>query len=202
MKRILTGILFFIFSQIGYAQSWIDLTQASINRRQADANEFKEIVTVLQEEIAARSGVLPKISSNFEGSSETNIYLILEKNITELPSALRAEVLRLPLPTREGFRLVAMAEKNAVVIVGKDVRGVMYGVGRLLRKAEITKGRVRFPADFRISTSPKYLVRGHQLGYRPKTNSYDAFTVAQYDQYIRELALFGANSIEILPPGT
>ncbi|MDF7820043.1 hypothetical protein P1X15_20650 [Runella sp. MFBS21] len=202
MKRILTGILFFIFSQIGYAQSWIDLTQASVNRRQADANEFKEIVTVLQEEIATRSGVLPKISSNFEGSSEASIYLILEKNITELPSALRAEVLRLPLPTREGFRLVASAEKNAVVVVGKDVRGVMYGVGRLLRKAEITKGRVRFPSDFRISTSPKYLVRGHQLGYRPKTNSYDAFTVAQYDQYIRELALFGANSIEILPPGT
>jgi len=79
MKRILTGILFFIFSQIGYAQSWIDLTQTSINRRQADANEFKEIVTVLQEEIANRSGILPKVSSNFEGSSGANIYLMLEK---------------------------------------------------------------------------------------------------------------------------
>ena len=41
-----------------------------------------------------------------------------------------------------------------------------------------------------------------QLGYRPKTNAYDAWTVAQYDRYIRDLALFGANSIEIMPPRT
>ena len=33
-------------------------------------------------------------------------------------------------------------------------------------------------------------------------NAYDAWSEAQFDQYIRELALFGANSIEILPPRT
>jgi len=58
------------------------------------------------------------------------------------------------------------------------------------------------PVSATISTTPVYSVRGHQLGYRPKTNSYDAFSVAQFDQYIRELALFGANSIEIVPPRT
>jgi hypothetical protein len=58
------------------------------------------------------------------------------------------------------------------------------------------------PADVDISESPRYAMRGHQLGYRPKTNAYDAWTEEIFDQYIRELALFGANSIEILPPRT
>jgi hypothetical protein len=53
-----------------------------------------------------------------------------------------------------------------------------------------------------ISSTPAYPIRGHQLGYRPKTNAYDAWSVAQYDSYIRDLAMFGANSIEIMPPRT
>ena len=31
-------------------------------------------------------------------------------------------------------------------------------------------------------------------------NAYDAFTVDMYDQYIRDLAIFGTNSIELIPP--
>ena len=58
------------------------------------------------------------------------------------------------------------------------------------------------PAKLEIVTAPKFPLRGDQLGYRPKVNAYDAWTEAQFDQYIRELALFGANSIEILPPRT
>jgi hypothetical protein len=41
---------------------------------------------------------------------------------------------------------------------------------------------------------------GHQLGYRPKANSYDGFTLEMWDRYIRELALFGTNTIELIPP--
>jgi hypothetical protein len=48
--------------------------------------------------------------------------------------------------------------------------------------------------------SPKYALRGHQLGYRPKTNAYDAWDVPVWDQYIRDLALFGTNAIELIPP--
>ena len=43
-------------------------------------------------------------------------------------------------------------------------------------------------------------LRGHQLGYRPKTNAYDAWDVALWEQYIRDLAIFGANAIELIPP--
>jgi hypothetical protein len=50
------------------------------------------------------------------------------------------------------------------------------------------------------ATAPRLKLRGHQLGYRPKVNAYDAFTVDMYDQYIRDLAIFGTNSIELIPP--
>ena len=33
-------------------------------------------------------------------------------------------------------------------------------------------------------TSPEYSIRGHQLGYRATANSYDAWSVEQYERYI------------------
>ena len=56
------------------------------------------------------------------------------------------------------------------------------------------------PAGLSIATAPKFPLRGHQLGYRPKTNSYDAWSVPMWDQYIRDLAVFGTNAIELMPP--
>ena len=43
-------------------------------------------------------------------------------------------------------------------------------------------------------------LRGHQLGYRDKTNAYDGWDLPQWEQYIRELAIFGTNAIELIPP--
>src|SRR2546426_11667821 len=45
-----------------------------------------------------------------------------------------------------------------------------------------------------------FRLRGHQLGYRPKTNSYDAWDVTRWEQYIRDLIVFGCNAIELIPP--
>ena len=39
-----------------------------------------------------------------------------------------------------------------------------------------------------------------ELGYRPKTNSYDGWTLAIWEQYIRDLAVFGCNAVELIPP--
>lgn len=52
----------------------------------------------------------------------------------------------------------------------------------------------------RIVAGSVALFRGHQLGYRPKTNSYDGWDLQQWEQYIRDLAVFGANSVELIPP--
>ena len=67
--------------------------------------------------------------------------------------------------------------------------------------ARRVRGSAARPARRRsTSTStPAYAIRGHQLGYRQHSNTYDAWDEARYDRYIRDLALFGANSIENIP---
>ena len=87
-----------------------------------------------------------------------------------------------------------------VAVVGNDARGVLFGVGRLLRELHMRAGRVSLTDGSSVASAPKYPLRGHQLGYRPKTNSYDAWDLAQWERYIRELAVFGTNAIELIPP--
>jgi hypothetical protein len=98
----------------------------------------------------------------------------------------------------EGYTIRASA--SGVTISGNDARGVLFGVGRLLRALDMRPGAVTLTDDFHITTAPKYPLRGHQLGYRPKTNSYDGWSVPVWDQYIRDLTIFGTNAIELIPP--
>ncbi|WZO97823.1 hypothetical protein EP7_004875 [Isosphaeraceae bacterium EP7] len=102
----------------------------------------------------------------------------------------------------EGYRVWVAGKAPVVWVEGRDERGVLFGVGRLLRELRMSPGRVDLPADFRIASAPKDSIRGHQLGYRPKTNSYDGWDLDQWERYIRDLAVFGTNAVELLPPET
>ena len=102
----------------------------------------------------------------------------------------------------EGYRLCTKrgASSPGVFVIGDDERGVLFGVGRLLRELHMQRGSVTLADEFDITTAPKYPLRGHQLGYRPKTHSYDAWDLPTWEQYIRDLAVFGCNAIELIPP--
>jgi hypothetical protein len=102
----------------------------------------------------------------------------------------------------EGYRLRSKIDQGhpVVLIAGNDSRGVLYGIGRLLRELRMSAGVLALPENLDIASAPKYALRGHQLGYRPKTNSYDAWDVATWEQYLCDLAVFGCNAIELLPP--
>jgi hypothetical protein len=106
------------------------------------------------------------------------------------------------VPGREGYRIRMRTDgaAPAVFVLGSDARGVLFGVGRLLRSLRIHRRSIGLPADLNVSTEPHTPLRGHQLGYRPKTNSYDGWTLGMWEQYIRDLAVFGANAIELIPP--
>ena len=101
----------------------------------------------------------------------------------------------------EGYALTLEQTKESSVIwvIGADVKGVLFGIGKLLRIAGMRKGSIELPSNLDIISSPEYSLRGHQLGYRNTANSWDAWTVDQFERYIRELALFGSNSIEGIP---
>jgi hypothetical protein len=102
----------------------------------------------------------------------------------------------------EGYRLRSFDNGGApgVEITGNDERGVLFGVGGLLRALEMRRDSVTLTGALDIQTAPRYGLRGHQLGYRPKTNSYDGWKVPMWESYIRDLAVFGANAIELIPP--
>lgn len=102
----------------------------------------------------------------------------------------------------EGYQLRSFDNAGApgVEIKGNDERGVLFGAGGLLRALEMRRDSVTLPGKLDIQTAPKYALRGHQLGYRPKTNSYDGWSVPMWESYIRDLAVFGANAIELIPP--
>ena len=54
--------------------------------------------------------------------------------------------------------------------------------------------------NLRIATAPQYPLRGQQLGYRPKCNSYDASGPPGVGAIHCDLAVFGCNAIELIPP--
>jgi len=51
-----------------------------------------------------------------------------------------------------------------------------------------------------LNSAPKVALRGHQMGYRPKVNTYDGWTLPLWEQYFRDLIVFGTNAIEMMPP--
>lgn len=203
MKPIFRFVFFILLLSIqsfwAIANQRLALHEATIVLYKIPSQDLRRTAVVLQEEISKRSALQLKTSTTLSSKSTPQIVLLLEKTIGTLPNHYQALLKGISLK-QEGYAVVA--EKESVLIVGKDARGLLYGVGKFLRKATMQPKQLQVPSDLHIVTSPQAKVRGHQLGYRAKTNSYDAFTVAQYDQYIRDLALFGANSIEILPPRT
>jgi hypothetical protein len=104
------------------------------------------------------------------------------------------------IPPAEGYRIEVQPSRRAVFVIGNDERGVLFGVGRLLREMQMVRGKVGIASNLDVASAPKFPLRGHQLGYRPKTNSYDGWTPALWEQYIRDLAVFGTNAIELIPP--
>lgn len=105
-------------------------------------------------------------------------------------------------PAAEGYRIwtTMTAAGPTVFIAGTDARGVLFGVGRLLRALHMGRGQVLLDDGWQVASAPAIALRGHQLGYRPKTNSYDGWTLPMWEQYIRDLVVFGTNAVELIPP--
>ena len=105
-------------------------------------------------------------------------------------------------PGPEGFTLTTSHENERPIatVKGFDDRGVIFGAGYLLRQFRMGRQILELAPDLDLQSKPKTLIRGHQLGYRPKSNTYDAWNVPEWEQYIRDLAVFGTNTIELIPP--
>jgi len=145
------------------------------------SNEPGKAVQVLVEEVAKRSRITLPAGEAVEGRPS----IIIERG-SGGPA--------------EGYRINTAA--SSVTVTGNDARGVLFGVGRLLRLLELRRDSIKIGGDTSITSAPETQIRGHQLGYRPKPNTYDGWTLPMWEQYIRDLAIFGTNTIELLPPRT
>jgi hypothetical protein len=140
--------------------------------------------TVLAEEVAKRTGLAWAVVTERPATG-----MVIEL-------ALQPAGSKPPLPAEE-FEIAL--NDSGLRITGADPRGVLYGAGWLLRQAEWSPGAFQWKSPAATRSWPAEAIRGHQLGYRSRANSYDAWDAAQYEQYIRELAIFGANCIENIP---
>ena len=190
-------------SQSAAAEKMLDFSDCVIVTPPKLGKVEQKAVVVLQEEIQKRTGIqLPK-TNRWPSANQPVIAVGLQSQTRQFVSPFLADLKNITIPGKEGFSLVVKSKPHrAVIIIGADPRGVLYGIGRLLRKMHLTQQSILVPDGLNITTAPKYPLRGHQLGYRPKTNSYDAWSAGQFARYIQELALFGTNAIEIIPPRT
>jgi hypothetical protein len=156
----------------------LDLHNASI---QADPNltaHEKKAVQMLIEEVEHRTAL------NWPQAPGTGPIIKIHHATNKTPA--------------EGFHLTVHGE--TVDIQGNDERGTLFGVGRFLRALRWDHFQASIDDNLDITTSPKYALRGHQIGYRPKVNTYDAWTPAIFEQYLRDMVIFGTNAVELIPP--
>ena len=183
----------------GAAEPMVDLSSAVIISVGDAPGPERKAVQMLAEEVAKRTRLRWAHETSWPKSDAA---VIVVGNAMSLQSFAKSHGTQIaPRNAREGYRIwIDRAPRPVVWVAGDDSRGVLFGVGRLLRTLRMEPRRISLPANFRADTAPQTALRGHQLGYRPKCNSYDGWTVAMWEQYIRDLAVFGCNAIELIPP--
>jgi hypothetical protein len=135
--------------------------------------------TVLAEELERRSGLRLKTATTRPTQGE-----IITLSINPA------------LPT-DAYQITTTT--NTLQISGASQRALLYGIGHLLRHLHWAPNTLELQKNINLTSAPKLPIRGHQLGYRHTNNTWDAWTVPQFETYIRELALFGMNAVEGIP---
>ena len=144
--------------------------------------DLQKAATTLSQEIHERTGLSWPVTSAAAAMDIASVRLSVDPSV----------------PGPEGYRIRTSGRR--IEIAGSDNRGALFGVGRFLRAVDWAPARVSLAEPLNLEAKPVTQLRGHQLGYRPKTNSYDGFTVAMWEHYIRDLALWGNNAVELIPP--
>jgi hypothetical protein len=195
--------------------SLLDLARATVVTPATLSVQERTAVRVLVEEVAKRTNVRLPVAAEWPkptaaviavgplATSSTSSTFSTSSSSSWAAEGLRGAPAPKGTPGREGYLVSVNASGRGVptvLVLGVDARGVLFGVGRLLRELRMGPGFLRVPITLSVVSTPQVALRGHQLGYRPKTNAYDAWDVPMWEQYIRDLAVFGSNAIELIPP--
>jgi hypothetical protein len=181
----------------------VDLSQAVVVHPKEMSKPEQNAVTMLIEEVEKRAQIRWPTATTWPTNNQPVIVLGTAAHWSTVAGPYASEpALDAAANLTDGFQVRVRSSNStlAVIITGHDSRGILYGAGHLLRQLRLRPGSAGLPDRCEIATAPKYPLRGHQLGYRPKTHSYDAWNLAIWEQYYRDLIVFGANAVELIPP--
>ena len=173
---ILPAILWMLILQPASAQQ-ADFSHAVIFSPQQNNAQLQQAMLVLQQVIEEHSNIRLPFAPNINTKSNRLIVVCISKQEAVFPKAFNTSLNKLSSTGKDGYKITFLKDEQTIVVAGFDERGALYGVGYLLRKMEMRKGQILVPENLNISSTPAYPIRGHQLGYRPKTNAYDAWSV-------------------------
>jgi hypothetical protein len=193
-------LLFFLGLSLMSNAQIFDFSKAKIHVSSALKSPHRETyIRVLQEEIKARTELNLVVQHQSDLSPMIALVLSTDQNIdgVSVPKLAKNDAAF----KKDGYRIsVDVNTKRPILwLMGGDDRGVLYAIGEFLRQSDLNKNKILFDKKNEITSAPLYSIRGHQLGYRNTANSWDAWNEKQFEQYIRDLALFGSNAIENIP---
>jgi len=174
---------------------WVELRDAVVDDS-FEALPGPKAREMLVEEVKRRTGVGLSVGSASCGDVLPRILLGTRSSPGPAGEAFNVDSRSGP---RDGY-VIRTDEAGNVAVVGNDPRGMLFGVGKLLRILRYGKGEVSVASGLNIESHPDFAIRGHQLGYRPRSNTYDSWGIGEFEQYVRDLVVWGANSIELIPP--
>ena len=196
LKKVL--FLVFLCFPIFVLAAQFDLSKATLLVSSEIKSPVSEtLIQALQEEIAQRTTIQIPVADKWSQAPVIAIVLASDKALAgvTVPSPDK------PLIQPESFAVIlgGNAQQPVLWLIAFDPRGALFAAGHFLRHATLERQKITVAPTCETITAPEYSLRGHQLGYRGQANSYDAWSPQQYEQYIRELAIFGTNSIEVIP---
>lgn len=159
-------------------------------------------VELLRSEIARRTGAQVPVVAACTDSGRLPLIVIAEAGERTPPEALgdnlgvAAEAEGL---SEEGYIVCCEDGSPACIrVLGGGGRGVIYGVGALLRMVRFDGGETVAQIK-NVRSEPETSLRGHLLANHLWSPQYDNWSVAQWDSAIADLALWGVNTILCTP---
>jgi len=201
MNRLLFVVsgLLLLFGGVAFGAGQINLSKAVIVSTSTDKVQVNA-AKMLRDEIEKRTRIAPEISSKMPAGDTVAIVI----GTVDVMSGKFSPPSGLKVPEKaEGYAIWVDGNKRraaTVCLAGRDRRGALYAVGKLLRTLDMRRDKVTLDGGVRISTAPVYPLRGHQIGYRPKTNAYDGWSIDIWEQYFRDMVAYGVNAVELVPP--
>lgn len=201
MMKAVLFLVFAVLSAMGLGAAPLDVAKATIVAANAASRIEAKAADMLADEIERRTRIRLAIADQLPTGEQV---VILLGTAAELAAKSFAPPAGLEIPRRPDAYAIWVDARHpsrpTLCLAGHDARGALFAAGRLLRLLELGRDKVQFDRTTSFATAPQVPLRGHQLGYRPKTNSYDAWTLAMWEQYFRDMIVFGMNAVELIPP--